>query len=146
MISVEITETGVSLEALVKGFRQEIMNRFIELSTDYIKETMGNEVPVKTGKLRSSIKTEVSGETAKIGPTVYYWPYVEYGTSPHVIVPIRASVLAFEIAGETIFSQRVFHPGTTANPFIERTMQQYDTVKFKLFTDSWKRGIDRARR
>lgn len=36
--------------------------------------------PVDTGYLRSSIKSEVSGNTATIGTDVEYAPYVEFGT------------------------------------------------------------------
>lgn len=38
-------------------------------------------VPVKTGTLRRSIHTEMSGPTtARVGTSVFYGPYVEYGT------------------------------------------------------------------
>lgn len=36
--------------------------------------------PVDTGNLRSSIKSEVNGNTATIGTNVEYAPYVEFGT------------------------------------------------------------------
>lgn len=40
------------------------------------------------------------------------------GTVAHVIVPRNATVLVFEIDGETVFSRRVNHPGTPPNKYL----------------------------
>jgi hypothetical protein len=40
--------------------------------------------------------------------------FIEAGTRPHVILPRRARVLVFQVAGRTVFARRVNHPGTKA--------------------------------
>jgi hypothetical protein len=45
--------------------------------------------------------------------------YVEFGTAPHIIRPVNAKVLANPKTGQ-IFGTLVHHPGTKANPFMER--------------------------
>jgi len=84
---------------------------------------MKEEAPVKTGRLRESIqiKTKQKHGTrdrrykVSIGPTAYYAKFVEKGTAP--------SMGRFVAAIE----KRVrwgMHPGTRANPFIDRTYQK----------------------
>lgn len=47
-------------------------------------------------------------------------------TRPHVIVPRRAGgVLVFELAGQTIFTRRVDHPGSSAPArLVERVLEE----------------------
>jgi hypothetical protein len=49
--------------------------------------------------------------------------YVEYGTRPHEIRPVFASVLRFEVEGKVVFTQVVHHPGTRAQPFVRETAE-----------------------
>src|SRR5215471_15343180 len=50
-------------------------------------------------------------------------PYVEAGTRAHPILPTRpGGRLRFETAGGIVFARRVQHPGTEADPFMERAM------------------------
>jgi hypothetical protein len=52
-------------------------------------------------------------------------PYVEYvleGTAPHEINPVNGQFLAFSAGGQWVFARSVQHPGTTANPFVERAV------------------------
>lgn len=79
--------------------------------------------PVDTGRLRSSITTELvmSGggiPVVRVGTNVDYAQAVHDGTRPHVILPRRASVLRFPSRGSIVFARRVNHPGTRAYPFL----------------------------
>lgn len=75
--------------------------------------------PFKTGELRSSLFGRVVNRTRiEIGATARHASPVEFGTRPHEIRPIRASVLRFEIGGRVIYTKRVSHPGTRAQPFV----------------------------
>lgn len=40
------------------------------------------------------------------------------GTDPHVIVPVTASVLVFNVGGRTVYAMRVEHPGTAPNRYL----------------------------
>lgn len=35
-------------------------------------------------------------------------------TKPHIIVPVRAKVLAFDAGGVRVFTRKVYHPGSSA--------------------------------
>ncbi|MEU4584873.1 hypothetical protein AB0F92_22700 [Kitasatospora aureofaciens] len=50
--------------------------------------------------------------------------YVVEGTRPHIIRPRRAKALRFEIGGRTVFAKVVHHPGTRANPFLQRALRE----------------------
>lgn len=95
-------------------------------------------VLVDTGALRHAIGFDLDpdGMGATIGPwtgapvsafgpvedtgrRVDYGPYVEYGTRPHSIDPVNASVLAFQGPDGPVFARHVDHPGTKAHPFME---------------------------
>ena len=60
--------------------------------------------------------------TGSVGPTVDYAKYVEFGTAAHIIQAINKKVLANRKKG-LIFGKVVHHPGTAANPFMERIIE-----------------------
>ena len=88
---------------------------------------MQQEAPVRTGRLRRSIQSTLKrGKDfveAFIGPTVSYAVFVERGTKPHIIRPVYARYLRFEVAGRIVFAREVHHPGTRPNPFVRRTAE-----------------------
>lgn len=49
--------------------------------------------------------------------------YVLQGTRPHVIKPRRAQALRFEVDGRIVYAKIVRHPGTRANPFLQRALR-----------------------
>jgi len=78
--------------------------------------------PVDTGRLAGSIVTvqiNVNGKPgAGIGTNVEYALYVHNGTRAHPITPKRAKVLRFKAGGSVVFTSKVNHPGTDADPFL----------------------------
>jgi HK97 gp10 family phage protein len=96
------------------------------------------EAPWRTGKLAQSITKQVEGLEASVGPLVSYAGFVEFGTAPHEIKPIRANVLAFQgVDGKLAFSAVVRHPGTKANPFMQRTKNQIEDKALAIFGEEW---------
>lgn len=85
--------------------------------------------PVDTGRLRASIRIE-SRRTLTlrtiytIGSDVSYAPYVNDGTRPHKIRPKAKKALKFRVGGKTVFAAVVNHPGTKANPFLDRALRE----------------------
>ena len=49
--------------------------------------------------------------------------YVVSGTRPHTIRPVRAQALRFTVGGRVVFASVVHHPGTEANPFLQRALR-----------------------
>lgn len=74
--------------------------------------------PKRTGFMSRSIRAQVQKRSATIISPAPYSLFVEKGTRPHVILPVRASVLAFEVGGQMVFAKKVNHPGTKAQPFL----------------------------
>lgn len=66
--------------------------------------------------LHQATESNLTGST---GPTVAYAKYVEFGTAAHLIKAINAKVLANKKSGQ-VFGPIVHHPGSAANPFMER--------------------------
>ncbi|WP_228980121.1 hypothetical protein [Streptomyces sp. DH12] len=50
--------------------------------------------------------------------------YVLDGTRPHLIRPRRAKALRFEVGGRVTYAKIVRHPGTRANPFLQRALRR----------------------
>lgn len=47
---------------------------------------------------------------------------VNDGTRPHIIRPRQAKALKFKIGGRTVYAKVVHHPGTRANPFLDKAL------------------------
>lgn len=75
----------------------------------------------KSGRLMRSIKTKVEQAARAVYGIVFQSADVPYGgihefggrTSAHVIMPKKASVLAFNWKGAKVFFRKVNHPGST---------------------------------
>lgn len=50
--------------------------------------------------------------------------FVIEGTRPHLIRPRRAKALRFEVGGRVTYAKVVRHPGTRANPFLQRALRR----------------------
>lgn len=91
-------------------------------SANHILAEMEVRVPVKTGNLRESLGIQVKTDRVIIGPNERQAPYagyVESGTGPHVIRPKRpGGVLVFTVGGTKVFTKKVNHPGTQAQPYV----------------------------
>lgn len=85
-----------------------------------------NAAPKVTHRLENSIDRRITrsddkSATGIVEATAPHAKFVLEDTKPHEIVPRRASVLAFESGGTTVFTRRVHHPGTKAQDFITPT-------------------------
>jgi hypothetical protein len=96
-----------------------IQNAVVAAQAILAKYTTGATVPIRTGVLVQNWAFDVGTFQARWYPKAVYAPMVEFGTRPHVIEAKNASVLANKKTGQ-FFGKRVNHPGTKANPFMER--------------------------
>ena len=84
--------------------------------------------PVRTGRLRSSIRAEpprffsLRGSVT-VGSDLEYAAAVNDGTRPHVIRPRRAKVLRFSVGGQVVFARLVNHPGTKGTKFLDKALE-----------------------
>ena len=58
---------------------------------------------------------------------VGYADYQAWGTRPHIIVARRARALRFywPVVGKVVYRRSVMHPGTAANPFLTRHLNEF---------------------
>ena len=115
------------LGRLVAHMKRDTLKKTVDL----IYETMKQEAPVHTGRLRDSIRVEWSESEARIGPTVPYAKYVICWTrpSPGRYVPKIGKRLVnprfyHARSGKILPRDIGMHPGTPANPFVERTYRK----------------------
>lgn len=88
-------------------------------------------VPYKTGQLAQTFFSTVSAFQATWGPTVFYAPYVEFGTAPHLILPKNKKALFWQGAKHPVRS--VKHPGTKPNPYMERIIAEASPMINDIF-------------
>lgn len=97
----------------------------IRISVNMIRPMMVKNAPVQTSKLRQNIYAISSGLRGEVGPNLNVTPYaifVHEGTRAHEIRPLRKKALFWKGALHPV--KAVHHPGTKANPFVERTADE----------------------
>jgi HK97 gp10 family phage protein len=98
-------------------------------SANQILAEMESRVPVDTGRLRTSLRIQVDPNRVTIGPDeniAPYGGYVEFGTKPHDIRPkTPGGVLVFKMNGRTVYTKKVRHPGTKAQPFVRPAFEAW---------------------
>ena len=104
----------------------DVIDRMLELTSLALLANIIKEAPVDTGRLSGSYQWEKLGPMSyAIGSNVAYRWFVIGGTDPHIIEATTAKALHFfwEQAGGFVFFKSVQHPGTQANPFIDRALE-----------------------
>jgi len=85
-----------------------------------------SQVGVRTGALRSSIKTNHRvagyGQRLEIGSNLNYAYMHHQGTRPHIITASPGSNLKFVKNGQRIYTNQVNHPGTKPNPYLSSNL------------------------
>ena len=98
------------------------VGRWLLALVNEVRIVAQSNAPVVTGKLRNSIVARVIpagvGLIGEVAAEAAYAVYVEKGTAAHPIV--GNPILRFPSAqtGMIVFTPRVDHPGTKANPFL----------------------------
>ena len=121
MIDIKVEVSGLDIKAF--GLEKPI-EELVKKTADFAEKTMKEKAPKRTGRLRGSIHKKVGRLEAEIGPSAPYAIYIEYGTRPHIIRPVRARALRFEVNGEVVFTRLIRHPGTKPQRFIRETVEE----------------------
>jgi HK97 gp10 family phage protein len=93
-----------------------------------IESMAKREAPVNKqsggGNLRQSIRSQMTNAyTGVVSVGAVYALFVHQGTRPHIIQARDKKVLANVRTGQ-IFGRTVHHPGTRANPFLQRAVDK----------------------
>jgi hypothetical protein len=133
MIEFQVSTSGLEFNEVAQKLSVSLKKKLIERLTDIVFAAAFWGAPTKSGYLSSTIyKNE-----GKVGAGASYAAAVEFGTAPHDIEPINGSVLAFEVAGKMVFTPLVHHPGTRANPFMQRALDETLGKVDSVFGDLW---------
>jgi hypothetical protein len=84
---------------------------------DHTVEGAKRRVPVRTGKLKQSIRVRHNSMKRTTVGAMYYGIFIEKGTKAHSIKPKKARSLVFQGRHGTIFAKKVNHPRVGARPF-----------------------------
>jgi hypothetical protein len=100
-----------------QGWVRNSITRYLHKLGREIQNDMERMAPVRTGRLRAGTYYEVNRGQLRVGVrNVEYWSTVEFGSGPHEITPRAKKALSWPGARHPV--NRVFHPGTPAQPFI----------------------------
>lgn len=122
------------MDIKIEGWSQEDFERLIRKARQAISlaikytatEVWGNvrkEAPVDHGRLAGSFQLDqVDDLSYRIWSGVEYALAVHEGTKPHVIEPKKKKALYWDGARHPV--KRVMHPGTQANPYADRAIEQ----------------------
>lgn len=144
-------ELAAALRELPVKFEVQVMAAALREGAKEIESRAKANVPVRTGKLRDSIKIRrrtnkrtgyinllvTAGDRKKGG--AYYAHMVEYGTKGHEIRPKGAKSLF--IAG--LLRELVKHPGAKPSAFMRRAFDEGHAPALIRVTDRVAKGIDR---
>lgn len=117
----------------IELFGREAPKAAAEGIADLIKKN----IPVWTGDLRDSVEVQELSPTAyAVGPTLYYGPYVNFGTGPHL--PNMDKITEWGNAHGFDPSALMSHIesfGTAAHPFMETAAAEAEGMGASLFFD-----------
>jgi len=104
------------LDKHIKGATKiALHNAAVYYLADTVKEA---DKHTRTGFLKRSIGLKMlSWKSFKLYANAEYAPYLEFGTRPHIIKPVRRKALRFIINRKIVFAKKVHHPGTKPSPF-----------------------------
>ena len=115
---------GPELRARLKAIRQS----FKPIGRNWADDTVRlarPRVPVRTGRLRQSIRRRNATQRRATVVAHYTAFFVDKGTKPHDIKAKRAKGLVFEgRGGRTIFAPKVRHRGYAGRPFRDRAAKE----------------------
>lgn len=121
-------ELEAALRALPVKLEKNILRGALRAGGKVFEAEAKRRVPVRTGKLRESLRTSVRLVRGKVLATVkagggknsvFYAHLVEKGTAPHVILASGGSTAVKVLAaGARIFGAKVDHPGSAPRPFM----------------------------
>jgi hypothetical protein len=121
-IQLDIKE-ALSLLNRLQSRIPQVERQYLEQAGRLTVREMKVRAPVRTGRLRQSIRAIIRMRSVEVSPHVPYRVYVEKGVRPHAVLPKRpGGVLAFQTKeGETVFTRRIRHPGFPGRFFVRDT-------------------------
>lgn len=111
-------------------------------SRTYTASSPGKPPAQATGRLRQSIKTSVEGEgrkvIGKVGTTLDYGKYLEFGTRGGAVIrPRTAKVLAFFVDGRDVFATQVIQGPIAPRPWLKISFEKSREKVKSILSRKW---------
>lgn len=136
-----LRELGQALDTLPDKLQVNVMRGALRAGARVILNDAKSRVPVKSGRLRDSLKVSTSGKGGEPKATVrtreFYAPFVEYGTGAHKIVAAPKGVLRFLDEAVAV----VDHPGTAPKPFMRPALDAQATAAVVAAAEHMKKRL-----
>lgn len=121
-ITLNVEECAKSLQEIEQQMQDAARSSLREAAEAAMASIRGTtQFQDRTGNLRRTTRLiEKNDRTVELRTGVPYARWVEFGTSAHVITPKTPNgSLRFFVKGQTVFANKVNHPGTKPRPFME---------------------------
>lgn len=145
------------------GMRLELLNALRKAARQIKKDYEATVATWDTDvKFKEQVSLKESAPSISITTDNEVYRYVNEGTKPHIIEPVRAKRLRFQSGynakttpgvlsskngganGDTVFSMRVKHPGTKARKFDEAVNQKWEKQLRADLKDAMKRARQKS--
>jgi hypothetical protein len=137
LISVEVTESGVSLSKVASDMPR-LAKAILKKAVTHAKGRAEQLTPVRTGLMRQSWYVTDQGDlNSTLSNRAPYFLYFVEGTSPHEIRPRFVSVLRFQSGTGVVFVKLVNHPGTKPNDLLEQVKAATEAEIPRFFGEAW---------
>lgn len=108
----------------------------------YAESIKVGETTINRNTISTEVYTDMQVVSKRDGDKYNLGFLLETGTSPHLIVPVDAQYLHFQIDGKDIFTKMVYHPGMVAQPHFSKGLYMnrlvYKQKLNKAIIDSFK--------
>lgn len=138
----------------IDGF-QELAEEFADFADDLheaadrvddavergVRDTAGDVESQATINANTEAGTELARSLTVKHIDVFEWavvaqadhaPYVEFGTQPHVITSNDGPLVFRGEDGELVFTNKVNHPGTPAQPFLRPALREQGDLAYNI--------------
>jgi hypothetical protein len=123
IVEVYVRSENAELFLRLRGRLRELTPAVSERWKPILEEVLRRHAPVRTGRLRSEIAVETHPDGLRITAPMHML-YLSTGTRPHIIEPVEARALRFEVEGGVVYARRVRHPGFPPHPFLEFALDE----------------------
>lgn|SRR3990167_1151960 len=107
------------------------LNEAIRQTIFFVESRAVSNAPARTARLRGSAYRDFQPLRGEVGFKAFYALYVHEGTKAHLILPSKKKALFWKGAAHPMRAVR--HPGTKANPFLRKAIEQSEKNIDKFF-------------
>lgn len=126
MSSVELQLDTERAESGLVNFSRLLVNlppQLVADAADITEQEMRIEIPVSSGRLQSSVTSEINGLEASVHTNTGYGKAVDEGRRGLDIYPKNFRFLRFFYNGKIVFAKESHPSATQPNEFTKRTIQ-----------------------